>query len=310
MSRHSQPPRPSPRRKGPPRGLVPWFKRVKRRLGYYQLRGRVRRGQFRRALRPTDVFLVGHPKSGNTWLAYMLAILLTRDHDHRVTLVNVREYVPFVHGRDHLIARYQGLPDPRVFRNEYPRYWDLYPKIIYLMRDPRAALPSLWHMYQVMFDDRDLTLADFLTQYMAMDGIFLNWNRDLVRWDRQVQSILAEATASDRIHILTYEELVRDRLQCLKRLMRFTGIERSQSDLSLAVDRGAFGAMQALEDRFGAEAYRGKAAGQGRFVRVGKVDGWREDVDAALVARIEEEFAPVMTQVGYRLEGGGARPRD
>ncbi len=298
-------PRLSPPRRpgrGPPRGLVPWFKRVKRRLGYYEFRGRVRRGQFLRARRPTDVFLVGHPKSGNTWLAYMLAVLLTRDHDHRVTLVNVGEHVPFVHGRDYQIARYGTLPDPRIFRNEYPRYWDLYPKIIYLMRDPRAVLPSLWHMYQVMFDDRDLTLTDFLAQYLAMDGIFVDWNRDLVRWDRQVRSTMAEAAQGNRIHIMTYEDLVRDRRGSLERVMAFAGIERSEADLSLAVERGGFDAMRALEDRHGAEAYKDRAAGEGRFVRMGTIDSWREDVDAALVRRIEREFAPVMALAGYRVE--------
>ena len=30
---------------------------------------------FRGAVRKSDVFLVGHPKSGNTWLAFMLAVL-------------------------------------------------------------------------------------------------------------------------------------------------------------------------------------------------------------------------------------------
>ena len=55
---------------------------------------------FRRLLRPTDVFLVGHPTSENTWLAYMPAILLSKDKVDRVTLSNVGNFVPFIHGQD------------------------------------------------------------------------------------------------------------------------------------------------------------------------------------------------------------------
>ena|SRR5688572_3938578 len=158
----------------PTRELVRWVTRVKRRLGYYEARAWLWRGRFLRALRPTDVFLVGHPKSGNTWVAYMLAILLRRDRDQVVNLVNVTSHVPFVHGRDHRIAWHATLPDPRVFRNEFPRYWEHYPKIVYLLRDPRAALVSLWHMYRTMFDERQLGLRSFVEQYLSTSGIFLD----------------------------------------------------------------------------------------------------------------------------------------
>jgi hypothetical protein len=245
------------------------------------------------------VFLVGHPKSGNTWLAYMLAIALFRDHAENVTLMNVRKYVPYIHGNDHHIAKYRHLPDPRIFRNEYPNYRDLYPKILYLVRDPRAVLPSLWHMYQVIFDDTRLTLESFLSQYMTMSGCFTVWNRDLIRWDRQVLEALTEAEHDSRIVIVRYEDLVYNRRAALKRLMTFLDVTRHGEDLDHAVERGSFEAMQELEDLHGAEAYRGRAVGKGRFVRVGKVDSWRREVDPALVSRIEQEFAPVMKLAGY-----------
>lgn len=277
-----------------------WFKRWKRKLGYYEARRRGWRVWFRRSLRSTDVFLVGHPKSGNTWLAYMLAIALFRDHTQQVTLMNVRDYVPYVHGNDHKIAKYRRLPDPRIFRNEYPNYRDLYPRIIYLVRDPRAVLLSLWQMYQVIFDDTSMTLESFLSQYMTMSGCFTVWNRDLIRWDRQVQEAVTDAQHDPRIVIVRYEDLVQNRRAALERLMTFLDVTRQEGDLDDAVERGSFAAMQRLEDQHGAEAYRGRAVGKGRFVRVGEIDGWRREVDPSLASWIEEEFAPVMKLAGYQ----------
>src|SRR5262245_56134175 len=98
------------------------------------------RQEFQRALRQTDVFFIGHPKSGNTWVAYMLAKILYKDEMNKVTMASVGHYLPVIHGQDSLIARYENLPSPRIFRNEYPVHPQLYPKTIYLVRDPRAAL--------------------------------------------------------------------------------------------------------------------------------------------------------------------------
>jgi hypothetical protein len=230
----------------------------------------------------------------------MLAIALFRDHAQDVTLMNVRKYVPYVHGNDHHIATYRRLPDPRIFRNEYPNYRDLYPRIIYLVRDPRAVLPSLWHMYQVIFDDTSMTFESFLSQYMSMSGCFTVWNRDLTRWDRQVRQAVTEAQHDPRIVIVRYEDLVQNRRAALERLMTFLDVTQHEEDLDHAVERGSFDAMQRLEDQHGAEAYRGRAAGKGRFVRVGEIDSWRREVDPALVSWIEQEFAPVMEMAGYQ----------
>jgi hypothetical protein len=273
---------------------------VKRRLGYYRVRAAVHRPAFERALRPTDVFLVGHPKSGNTWLAYMLAVLLEPDEPARVDLLNVGRYIPFVHGRDHRIAAYAALPDPRVFRNEYPRYRDLYPRTIYLVRDPRAVLPSLWEMYRTMLDDRSLSLEAFLDQYLVGHGVFRYWNSDLERWDRQVDRALAAADRDPRILVVRYEDLEADRAAAIERAASFAAIPVTPARLAAAATLGAFDAMRRLEDRRGAEAYHGRARGDGRFVRRGRADGWRDELPPALAARIEALFGPAMRRAGYQ----------
>ncbi len=286
--------------------MTRWFGRAKRRLGYYRLRARLREPRFRRGLRPTDVFLVGHPKSGNTWLAYMLAILLFRDRKGEVTLLDVGRYVPVVHGRDHRIDEHEDMPDPRIFRDENPQHWPRYPRILYLIRDPRAVLVSFWHMYRTMFDDTQTSLESFVDQYLTGTGCFTRWNRHLVRWDRQVAAAVREAgwspgaeSGGGRIRIVRYEDLVSDRRGSLERLVEFLGIERAVDNLELAAERGSFEAMRETEDRHGAEAYEGRALGRGRFVRSGTIDGWKAEMDPALAAGIEAELGGVMRQVGY-----------
>lgn len=269
----------------------------KKRLGYYEARRNYLRTPFQRALRPDDAFLVGHPKSGNTWLAYMVAILIQGEAHDRVTLKNVAEFVPFVHGRDDKIRRYGNLPGPRLFRNENPQYPELYPRTIYLFRDPRAVLVSFWHMYQVMFDDHRLGLEEFIDQYMSMGGIFETWNSKLTRWDLQVVDYLRRAQTNNRILTVRYEDMILDRHACLERVAGFLSLR--SDGIEIASRRGSFDSMREVEEKFGAEAYEGKARGDGKFVRVGKVDGWREEMPAAVASRIEKEFGPAMQRAGY-----------
>lgn len=252
-----------------------------------------------RAVRPTDVFLIGHPKSGNTWLAYMLAIVLFKDRSDEITLSNVGDYVPFVHGQDPRIVEWLHLPDPRIFRNEEPIFPDLYPKVIYVLRDPRAVLISFYRMYQVMLNDQRTTFRSFLDQYLAMDGIFLKWNHGLERWDRQALSWTRRAKSDPRVVVVRYEELVVDRRRVLKRLARFVGISRDQAVFDCAVGRGSFQAMRANEKEHGAEAYRGEIGQRGRFVRRGEIAGWKEELSPELARQIEQAFLPAMKVTGY-----------
>jgi|SRR5579864_34807 len=253
---------------------------------------------FRRHLRPTDTFIVAHPKSGNTWLAYMLVVLLQGDRDGRVNMKNLRNYSPHIHHHDSWIADYPALADPRVFRNEGPCYPDFYPKILYLLRDPRAVLISLYHMHNTIFVDKRMSFEAFLDEYLAY-GCIRHWEPWQTRWDRQVLAWTRRAQRDARIVIVRYEDMVRDRRAVLARVAQFVGVPRGGEDLALAVDRGSFEAMRRDEEEHGAEAYAPEEQERGRFVRRGKIDGWRDEIDARSIARIEQALAPAMRITGY-----------
>lgn len=258
----------------------------------------LRRRVLRKALRPSDVFLVGHPRSGNTWLAFMLAILKCGPDADAVTLANVGAYVPVVHGKGWEIANYPDLPDPRIFRNEWPKFPELFPRTIYLIRDPRAVLVSLYHMYQVIFDDQNTNVGEFLDEYLT-HGCIRKWEPQLERWDRQVLRWIERSREDNCVMIVNYSEMVENRREALRRIARFIGLEVTQEDLNTAVARGSLQSMRESERRYGAESYTPEQSRRGRFVRKGKIDSWTDELDPALAEQIVETFKPAMLAAGY-----------
>lgn len=252
---------------------------------------------FRRHLKRTDVFLVGHPKSGNTWLAYMLAIVLYRDFEYRINLTNLREFIPYIHGCDSSIAKFVHLSDPRVFRNERPVYPDLYPKTLYLVRDPRAVLASYFHHYRTVTGDDQTSLEDFVEEYLTY-GCIRKFESKLVRWDKQVLDWI-ERSKSQPVLIVKYEDMVGDRHKVLESVLKFIRVQYNEEELGLAVERGSFEAMRAIEEKYGTESYPEEIRRRGRFVRKGKVNGWRQELTPSLVQRIVSQFSEAMNILGY-----------
>lgn len=258
---------------------------------------RSKKDQFENSLRKTDIFLVGHPKSGNTWLAYMLAVLNNNDYEQRVNVSNVGGFIPTIHDADHRIAEYSNLSDPRIFRNEGPKYPELYPKTIYILRDPRSVLLSYYHHCVHDTGIADWKIADFVDE-MITQGCIRTLEPFLIRWDQQVEAWL-ERAQSQPVLFVKYEDLKEDCYAVLDRINKFVNLECDENTLKMAVERGGFSNMRKDEEQYGAESFPGEKGQKGFFVRKGKVDSWKEEMPAEAVDKIEQTFSTVMEKMGY-----------
>ncbi|NNC87296.1 MAG: sulfotransferase domain-containing protein [Akkermansiaceae bacterium] len=277
--------------------VVPGFAKSILHGARHRLRERAKRSRFERNLRPDDVFIVGHPKSGNTWLAYMLAIAARNDVDRRINISNIGEHVPVLHAEDARIEQFGQLTRPRLFRNEGPVYPGLYPRTIYILRDPRAVLLSYYHHCVHDTGETDWAIGDFVDE-MLENGCIKRLEPFLIRWDRQVEDWTQRAK-SQAVKIVSYEQLKQDCKGVLVSLMSFLGIDCDDELLEMAVQRGDFKSMRSEELNYGAESYPGEKGKKGFFVRKGKTDSWRREIPPEVVARIEERFAATMKRVGY-----------
>jgi hypothetical protein len=264
---------------------------------FTQIRAWRDRRKFRNELRETDTFIVGHPKSGNTWTAYMIAMLLYEDNNYEINMANIGEYIPVVHGADSSIAKYKKLSSPRVFRNEWPVYPNRYPKTIYLIRDPRSIIVSYFHMYNTLFKDKSCQMDEFIDEYLAY-GFIRHWE-PLLRWDKQIIRWLKKSKQDDNILIIKYEDMVADRSVMLEKIADFLQLAYSEEIFNMAVERGSFSSMKNNEKKYGAESYINMVGKKGEFVRSGTTDGWKKSLTLVNIKKIEHVLGPAMKAVGY-----------
>ncbi len=254
-----------------------------------------------RGLRPTDVLLVSYPKSGSTWLRFLLAHALTAEG---ADFDSVRDTVPRV-GR-HRRAR-SLLPDGgRILRTHEPVEPFLArpgQRIVYLARDGRdVALSYLAH--QRRYGTFEGGTSEFVRRFL--EGGVDNYGP----WHDHVLAAVAlqRSERADVLHV-RYEDLRRDTVAELHRVLAFCG----------AADRGP--GRPSLEEVVAANTKDGMRAKEAHsaFLASKSTDGtpfvrpdteleWADLVEPDIRDRFDQVCRPALRAAGYEVDGQTANP--
>jgi len=117
---------------------------------------------------PDDTFLVSYPKSGNTWVRFLLANLL--HPNETVGFANINRLLP---APGVLSKRFlRSLPRPRILKS-HETFDVRFRKVIYLVRDPRVSLlfliPGVGETMRVTGRAK-ISTDPKLTESFAMNG--------------------------------------------------------------------------------------------------------------------------------------------
>jgi hypothetical protein len=240
---------------------------------------RVRRG---------DAFLASYPRSGNTWLRFMLFEALTGSP---AGFPDVRRAMP--HVNPYRNTRPLLANGARLFltHEQYGRHYR-HATVVYLVRDVRDVVLSEYgrqQMNQSYASDFAHFLEDFLRGKIHRFG---SWTDHVAGWTHR-------AAIGDRSLLLVrYEDLKTDPARELGEVLEFLGEPRSPSMIRNAVENNRLEAMRQKEDRV-----RLPEARPGfRFVNKGVSGSWREQLDPRQIRRIEEASGGSLEQLGYVLE--------
>jgi len=237
-----------------------------------------------KSLQPTDVFLGSYPRSGSTWLRFLLFESLVGESSG---FQNVNLAIPDVKGHE---VGLRFMPGNGRLIKTHEVYHPQYRKAIYLVRDPRDVALSEY-AYQTALGLVDLELDEYLSRFLTR-GV-----NPFSSWRAHAESWLSAPLSKEQLLIVRFEDLRKNTFQTVAQIARFMGLPPADDRIRKAIADNTVDRMRAKE-----KETPQRASKRGRFIRSGSVGGWRANLNPAQVQMFRQYVSDTLLQMGYPLE--------
>ncbi len=231
-----------------------------------------------------DVFVVGYPKSGNTWFQNIVAGLIYGVDPEYAPDTLIQELVPDIHYKRY----YKRFGDPMFFKSHHlPR--PEYRRVVYLLRDGRDVMVSFYH-FQCALSKRELSFLEMLKnrQYWPYG-----------RWQDHVEAWLSNPYGADMI-VIRYEDLKDRPVETLKKFCDLVGINRDVPYIERVVEKTTFEKMRNKEMVHG---WDNPAWPEDKpFIRRGQVGSWKDEMPEEALEFFLTEARNTLKRCGYLIE--------
>lgn len=193
--------------------------------------------------REDDVFVVTYPRSGTTWMQFILHQLLT---DGAMDFQHISEPVPWFERS--LAAGYlspadvEALPSPRLFKSHLPRAWvPAGVRVVLVERDVRDVALSYFHFYR-----------SHLRHEGDLDAFVRRMVRGQVQYGSHAKHVAGwrAALPHPRLHWERFERLRADLAGAVADLAAFLDVTLTPERRERVLTRCTFDYMKRHEDRF------------------------------------------------------------
>ncbi len=211
---------------------------------------------------PDDVFVVGYPKSGNTWMQNLLSCIHFGCDGQRTPHSVAQHLVPDVHAQPYHVR----FATPMIFKSHHLPRPD-YRRVIYLLRDGRDVMVSYRYYLECMH-------AATIRSYAELKRLssFGTWHDHVASW--------LQNPFGAEVLVVKYESLVQDCVSQLRSICDFVGISADERFLQAAAESCSFANLHAKESVSGmcGDWPRNKP-----FFRRGVVGSHRDELEAAFL---------------------------
>jgi hypothetical protein len=255
------------------------------------------------------VWIASYPKSGNTWIRFLVCNLLFGPVDSAATLSHL---IPDLHE----LKEVPQPVGPALVLKTHFQFTRRLPLIehtagaIYIIRDPADVLVSNYH-YARRSGDSGAGSAAAFDRYV--DG-FIETGGDrrwlaagMGTWESNVRSWLAAARGLPLLR-LRYEDLVSNATAAAASLCQFLSLTRTPAEIAAAVEGASFERMRAIEEsdiqsqRVGIfyKPYLESSIAAGlRFMRAGRKGVAEQVLSRDQWRRVQAAFGAARREFGY-----------
>jgi hypothetical protein len=241
-----------------------------------------------RGIADIDLLTVAYPKSGSTWLRFLLASAFAgRSMDFDV----VSEFSPPVgyHRKAPQLLPGGG----RIIKSHEPYRAVVLggrPRVLYLVRDGRDVAISYFHYLKrrgAPWEDLDEFIDPFLAGRVAPYG---PWQTHVAAWLTQIQR------RPEHGMVVRYEDMLADTLGTMLAVNDHFDLGADKERLARAVEGSSVERMRQAEQvsvRFGG------ATAASPLVRAAQSDQWRSVFSPAAAAKFEQQAREALDLAGY-----------
>jgi len=172
-----------------------------------------------------DVFLVSYPRSGNTWVRFML--LQARPDFRESDFDRIEEIIPDMHGP----VAWFGCRRTNVVKSHL-NYWQPFRRVIYLVRDGWDATYSNWR-----YQSDEGGYSGSFDSFLMGEHWPSSWNTHVSGW----------VNAPETIQIVRYEDLMRDPVSQLAKIIKVLGWNVANERLQQIAANSSKSHMRSME---------------------------------------------------------------
>ena len=248
-------------------------------------------------LRSSDVWIVSYPKSGNTWTAQIVRLILSKGEDDGLTIDYAVPWVEafgVIRGTKYYVD-VDKMTSPRAFKSHFP--YEMMPcglpsatlgKYIYVLRNPKDVVVSYYHHYQKF--KSDLLWDKFFELFMERNVEFGDYFDHVLSWwvHKDDKNVL----------IVKYEDMKINLPSAVAKVANFLCQDISQDLVDEIAHRTTFANMKKESTVYDKQ----KKHRISSFLRKGELGDWKNYFTPEQAARLDAVYNEKMKGTGIDVE--------
>ncbi|KAI9530522.1 Cytosolic sulfotransferase 1 [Dissostichus eleginoides] len=254
--------------------------------------------------RPDDIVIVSYPKSGTTWVCYLVELLFFgKTCPERLASIPLHERVPFLE-----ISRTSPTPEyvqkgtdlldqltttPRLIKTHLPvqflpkSFWEQNSTIVYVARNAKDTAVSYYHFCRMNYCmPEPADWSTFLQNYMEGKVSYGSWYDHVSGWWEKKQSY-------SKLAYMFYEDLSEDTGREMDQLCSFLGLSLSAEEKENVLTRVKFDNMKTNKmTNFSTIHHMDQTVSP--FMRKGKVGDWKNLFTVSQDEKFDEDYKQKM----------------